>query len=96
MSDFTTFIGNGRVLNGEALVAKVRYEARVYLQYIEASNLTGGGPIPGLPRLDCKLSGPPEAVSLHDRLTLVMNDGSKLNFYALSDGTVKPTGGIFP
>jgi hypothetical protein len=88
-ASFEKFAGRGRVLNGNAFVADLRYEVRVYPRFID-------GTIPGLPRLECRLSGLPNTVPSQHQLTLVMNDGRKLAFYTLlgSSGRVQPTGGI--
>jgi hypothetical protein len=86
------FVGDGHVLNGDAVVAAVHYEVRVRRNFIEDSH----GLVPsGLLGVECILSELPDSVRGCDRLTLVMDDGRKLNFYALGDGTVKATGGIY-
>jgi hypothetical protein len=90
------FIGRGRVVKGDIAVADVDYEVRVYRQFIDSRHVANQAVIPGLPHLECTLPGLPKTVSFQDRLTLVMSDGRKLDFYISgSGGSVQPTGPIY-
>jgi hypothetical protein len=92
---FDKLVGNGRVLNGETFVAEVRYEVRIYQRYIDSSHLVGHGTLPGTQRLECNLFGLPKELAVRDRLTLVMNDGRKVDFYVWAGDGVRITGGIY-
>lgn len=88
------YIGNGRVLNEETLLADVRYEVRVYQKYIDASHLAGDGTVRGTQRVECTISGLPITAPSNVPLTLVLKDGLKLNFDATGRDSVKTTGGL--
>jgi hypothetical protein len=82
-------VGNGRILNGEALVADVRYEVRVE-QQSEEDRLSGLSQRPP----ECDLFGLTKPLATHTLFTLVMNDGRKLDFYSYGPDDIRPTGPI--
>jgi hypothetical protein len=88
-------VGDGRVLNGETVVAQVRYEVRSYQRYTDSSHLVGPGLIPVSRRLECDLFGLPKELAVGERLTLVLNDGRKVDFYVWAGDSIRITGGIY-
>ena len=88
--DADQFVGKGRVMIGEALVADVQYQVRVPpQQYIETSHLTGHGATQGQqPRLRCSLSGANNQLQVSTRYTLVMSDDRKLDFFSMEPMTL--------
>jgi hypothetical protein len=92
---FGDFVGDGQVLNGQTLIAHVGYAVRFYPTFIEARS-TSGGSVPGLPRVECVLIGLHSIGPSQEQLTLVMDDGRRLNFYVVDgSGRVQPTGPIY-
>ena len=88
---FGEFVGDGRVLNGQKLIGRVRYAVVVCQTHIEAPSVSG------LPQVACVLTGLPNNIGKsQEQLTLVMDDGRRLNFYVVdSSGRVQPTGPIY-
>jgi hypothetical protein len=87
-------VGKGRVFDRDTFIADVKYEVRIYQRRVDATHALGAAEIPGLPHLECDLSGLPRMLSFQTRFTLVLNDGRKLNFHVDGD-SVRPTGGIY-
>ncbi len=88
--------GKGRVFDGEKPLAIVQYEVLTYQEYIDTSSLDKGhSKIPGLKRMECRLRPFPPINMIRTRLTLVMDDGRKIDFLVKGDNAVKPTGGIY-
>ena len=98
MSDLLErLVGEGRVLKGDEFIATAQYEVRVYQTYVETRTLDKGrARIPSLSRAECRIihPSPPIPVS-RDRLTLIMNDGRKIDFFMAGHSTAMPTGGIY-
>ena len=94
---FGEFVGDGRVLNGLKLIARVRYAGVVCQTYIQAPGVSGDVSVPGLPQVACVLTGLPNNIGKNqEQLTLVMDDGRSLNFYVVdSSGRVQPTGPLY-
>ena len=91
-----TLRGNGEVFDGNTRLSKVQYEVRVYQHYVESVTVTGHALVPSGKHNDLflsKCSAP--LMPSTARLTLVMNDSRKLNFYVTGDGVCKATGAIF-
>jgi len=84
-------VGEGHILNRNVIVARVHYEVDVSQTYIEDRH----GLVPGLLHIECVLTELPDSVRGNSPFTLVMEDGRKLNFYAVGDGDIRPTGGIY-
>ena len=80
------FVGNGRVLNGDAFVSDVKYEVRVEEQSDE-DRLSGLGQQP--PK--CRLWGLAEG-TLHPRIpyTLEMSNRRRLDFWFYGHNDISP------
>jgi hypothetical protein len=90
------FIGDGQVLNGQKVIAPVRYVVRVDQPFVDATHTAARGSVPGLPRVECVLTGLPNTPATREQLTLVMADGRRLNFFVVDgSGRVQPTGPIY-
>ncbi|MGD1154531.1 MAG: hypothetical protein ABSA41_01755 [Terriglobia bacterium] len=87
--------GKGRLFQNGKLLGAVQYEVRVYPVYVDTSTLEGPSRIPGVPRVECRLDPSPGVSMSHQRLTLVMDDGRKLDFFVIGENVVKPTGEIY-
>lgn len=87
--------GRGNVYSGDRCITEdVRYDVRVYQHYDEGLLLSGqelGTPIIQNTELD--LRKPVEA-GFNELLTLHLDDGRKLNFWALG-GEYKAAGGLY-
>jgi hypothetical protein len=94
MSDLIERVqGQGRVFSGERLIAEVRYEVRVYQTYTETLLLSGQKlRTASFQNTELDLSEPIQA-GFDELLTLHLEDGRKLNFWALGEYT--PTGGLY-
>jgi hypothetical protein len=87
--------GNGRVFKGEDLIAKVKYEVFVYQQYAEFVTLKGPCKVPRARRFECYLYPAMAMPKTPEQLTLLMNDGKKLDFLPAGRGAFLVTGDIY-
>ena len=89
-------VGNGHVFNQGQEIAAVRYAIQVFQAYIEtASQDEGRSQIPGSPRITIHISDSSAPIPLGESLTLVMEDGRKIDFIAVGQKAFRATGGMY-
>jgi hypothetical protein len=88
--------GKGSVFDREKFLAVVQYEVLIFQEYIDTTSLDKGpSRIPGLKRIECRLDPSPAINIIGNRLTLVMDDGRKLDFLVTGENDFRTTGGIY-
>lgn len=89
------FTGQGEVLDGGTLVAKVKYTVDVVHHFDDSSSTQSHAheKVAGLPTYECEIDGLPQSVPFGP-FTLVMSDGKKLSF-VLREGRIQVVSGIY-
>lgn len=88
--------GNGKVMMGTTSVGDARYDIRIYQEYEEVQLLEGPKTrTPTMRSVQLTLSPAPVA-GFGERLTLLLSDGRKLDFFLTSSaGECTATGGLY-
>ena len=84
--------GSGQVFDGDKKVADVAYDINVYQDRVNTSSHDGNSSIPGLKTVVLHLDEPVGPVGR--KLTLVLNDGRKLDFLVRAYNNFALTGPI--
>lgn len=87
---------SGKVFNGELLLSEVRYSLGFDQNYQDVSGPTTAGIIPTDAKyaLIINAQSPAIRAGVHERLTLQLEDGRRLDFYWWPDGA-HVTNGIY-
>jgi hypothetical protein len=90
--------GRGEVVRGKEKLAKVTYDIALYRDDDEGRRLGGNFRV-GTPRLEGRITEGAEALAgvLGAKLTLKLQDGSKLDFFleSATSGRIVTTGGMY-
>jgi len=90
----STFSGNGKVLDGDDLIKESEYVIHEENVFSKTGSMERGAyPLPTRKNRTLQLSEPMPVDGC--RLTLVMEDGRKLDFFVESANVVRPTGEIY-
>lgn len=88
--------GDGRVYDSADFMATVHYEIRDYPIYRKIDTMDGSSLMPNGLRRELNLSDFSAPIPLNgSRLTLLMEDGRKINFFKQSDDEFVPTGDFY-
>ena len=84
--------GKGKVFEGTKFIADVDYDISVYQDRIDTSSHDGPSSVPGLKRVVLALNR--HVGEIGGKLTLVLEDGKKMDFFVSGNRLFTPTGPI--
>jgi len=88
-----TLAGKGQVFRGDKRISEVLYDINVYQERIDTSSHDGPSSIPGLKTATLGLNH--HVGDVGEKLTLVLEDGRKMDFFVMNhNNNYQPTGPI--